>query len=186
MIRIGGILAVVIIISSIGIAFYFYSQETYREVVTSDLGEATVIGDVKFDIQFVATYEFLEKTKGFTDFEQTQIEQGLTEGTSETPEGKYFQIQITAENKGSETTTLTGGQFHLYDDKNTRYGAAFVGYGEDELSVIELEPNKAVTVTTQFDIPFDDEMEYKVGIVPNRFGLQTSQEIAFICIKNCE
>ena len=99
MIRIGGILAVVIIISSIGIAFYFYSQETYREVVTSDLGEATVIGDVKFDIQFVATYEFLEKTKGFTDFEQTQIEQGLTEGTSETPEGKYFQIQITAENK---------------------------------------------------------------------------------------
>jgi hypothetical protein len=186
MIRIGGILAVVIIISSIGIAFYFYSQETYREVVTSDLGESTVIGDVKFDIQFVATYEFLEKTKAFTDFEKTQIEQGLTEGTSETPEGKYFQIQITAENKGSETTTLTGGQFHLYDDKNTRYGAMFVGYGEDELSVIELEPNKAVTVTTQFDIPFDDEMEYKVGIVPNRFGLQTSQEIAFICIKNCE
>ena len=51
MIRIGGILAVVIIIGSIGIAFYFYSQEAYREVVTSDLGEATVVSDVKFNVQ---------------------------------------------------------------------------------------------------------------------------------------
>ena len=119
-------------------------------------------------------------------FERTQIEQGLTEGTSETPEGIYFQIQITAENKGNETTTLTGGQFHLYDDKNTRYGAVFVGYGEDELSVVELKPNNAVTVTTQFDIPYEEEMKYQVGIVPNRFGLQETQEIAFICIKNCE
>ena len=43
MIRIGGVLAVIIIIGSIGIAFYFYSQETYREVVVSDLGEATMV-----------------------------------------------------------------------------------------------------------------------------------------------
>ena len=186
MIRIGGVLAVIIIIGSIGIAFYFYSQETYREVVVSDLGEATMVGDVKFDIHYVTNYEILEKTKEFTDFERTQIEQGLTEGTSETPEGTYFQIQITAENKGSETTTLTGGQFHLYDDKNTRYGASFVGYGADELSMIDLEPNNAVTVTTQFDIPYEEEMTYQVGIVPNRFGLQETQEIAFICIKNCE
>ena len=186
MIRIGGILAVAIIIGSIGIAFYFYSQETYRDVVVSDLNEATMVGDVKFDIQYVANYEILEKTKEFTDFERTQIEQGLTEGTSETPEGTYFQIQITAENKGNETTTLTGGQFHLYDDKNTRYGASFVGYGSDELSMIDLEPNNAVSVTTQFDIPYEEEMKYKVGIVPNRFGLQETQEIAFICIKNCE
>ena len=186
MIRIGGILAVVIIIGSIGIAFYFYSQETYREVVVSDLGEATMVGNVKFDIQYVTNYEILEKTKEFADFERTQIEQGLTEGTRETPEGTYFQIQITAENKGDNITTLTGGQFHLYDDKNTRYGASFVGYGEDELSMIDLEPNKGVTVTTQFDIPYEEEMTYQVGIVPNRFGLQETQEIAFICIKNCE
>tara|TARA_B100000029_G_scaffold424820_1_gene432844 strand:+ start:2546 stop:3106 length:561 start_codon:yes stop_codon:yes gene_type:complete len=186
MIRIGGILAVAIILTSIGIAFYFYSQETYREVVVSDLGEVTMVGDIKFEIQYVTNYEILEKTKEFTDFEQTQIEQGLTEGTNEIPEGTYFQIQITAENKGSETTTLTGGQFHLYDDKNTRYGASFVGYGGNELSMIDLEPNNAVTVTTQFDIPYEDEMKYKVGIVPNRFGLQETQEIAFICIKNCE
>ena len=74
----------------------------------------------------------------------------------------------------------------MYDDKNTRYGASFVGYGADELSMIDLEPNNAVTVTTQFDIPYEEEMKYQVGIVPNRFGLQETQEIAFICIKNCE
>ena len=74
----------------------------------------------------------------------------------------------------------------MYDDKNTRYGASFVGYGGDELSMIDLEPNNAVTVTTQFDIPYEEEMTYQVGIVPNRFGLQEAQEIAFICIKNCE
>ena len=186
MMRNGGILAIIVIITSMGIAFYFYTETSFREVVVSELGGETMVGEVKFDVQYVTNYEFLEKTKEFTDFERTQIEQGLTKGTSETPDGIYFQIQITAENKGSEVTTLTGGQFHLYDNEKTRYGASFVGYGGNELSMIDLEPNNAVTVTTQFDIPFDDEMKYEVGIVPNRFGLQESQEIAFICIKNCE
>ena len=43
----------------------------------------------------------------------------------------------------------------------------------------------SVTVTTQFDIPYDDEMKYSVGIIPDRFGLQDSQERGFVCIKNC-
>ena len=43
----------------------------------------------------------------------------------------------------------------------------------------------SVTVTTQFDIPYDDEMKYNVGIIPNRFGLQDSQERGFVCMKNC-
>jgi len=28
-------------------------------------------------------------------------------------------------------------------------------------------------------------MQYRVGIVPNRHGMDGTQEIAFICIKNC-
>ena len=43
----------------------------------------------------------------------------------------------------------------------------------------------SVTVTTQFDIPYDDEMKYGIGIIPDRYGLQDSQERGFICIKNC-
>ena len=37
----------------------------------------------------------------------------------------------------------------------------------------------------QFDVQYDDEMKYTVGIIPNRYGLQDIQEMAFICVKNC-
>jgi hypothetical protein len=65
----------------------------------------------------------------------------------------------------------------------------FIGYdspdGMDELSVVDILPNSSITVTTQFDIPYDEEMKYTVGIIPDRFGLQDSQERGFVCIKNC-
>ena len=51
--------------------------------------------------------------------------------------------------------------------------------------MIDLLPGSSTTVTTQFDIPYDDEMQYKVGILPDKFGLQDSKERGFICIKNC-
>ena len=105
--------------------------------------------------------------------------------SSEIPEGVYFQIQITANNTGNETVELTGGQFFLYDIYNKKHGAKFIGYGENELTVLELEPNNPITVTTQFDVQYDDEMKYTVGIIPNRYGLQDTQEMAFICVKNC-
>ena len=51
--------------------------------------------------------------------------------------------------------------------------------------MIDLLPGSSVTVTTQFDIPYDEEMKYTVGILPDRFGLQDSEERGFVCIKNC-
>jgi len=109
--------------------------------------------------------------------------------TSEIAEGVYFQIQITAHNIGTETVRFTGGQFHLLDIDRTKYDAVFIGYADsgetEELSVVDLLPNGSVTVTTQFDIPYDDEMKYMVGIIPDRYGLQDSQERGFVCIKNC-
>jgi len=109
----------------------------------------------------------------------------LLNESSEIPDGVYFQIQITANNTGNETVELTGGQFFLYDINNKKHEAKFIGYGENELTVLELEPNNPITVTTQFDVEYDDEMKYTVGIIPNRYGLQDTQEMAFICIKNC-
>ena len=109
--------------------------------------------------------------------------------TSETAEGVYFQIQITAHNIGNETVRITGGQFYLYDINEEKYDAVFVGYADsdiiEELAVIDLLPGSSTTVTTQFDIPYDDEMQYIVGILPDRFGLQDSKERGFLCIKNC-
>jgi len=70
-----------------------------------------------------------------------------------------------------------------------KFDAIFIGYaGSDiieELSRVDLLPGSSVTVTTQFDIPYDEEMKYTVGILPDRFGLQESQERGFVCIKNC-
>ena len=62
----------------------------------------------------------------------------------------------------------------------------FLSYNSiEELSRVDLLPGGSVTVTTQFDIPYDEEMKYTVGILPDRFGLQESQERGFVCIKNC-
>ena len=130
-------------------------------------------------------FEFLEKTKEFKLAEKAEIDRGLIEASNEKPTHTYFQIQVTAENKGDEIVRFTGGQLHLYDDSNTRFSPIFVGYGESEISLVDLEPQKAVTLTTQFDIEYDEEMQYRVGIVPNRHGMDGTQEIAFICIKNC-
>ena len=80
---------------------------------------------------------------------------------------------------------ITGGNFFLYDIDNNKYEALFVGYGDSELSVLNLEPNNTATVTTQFDILYDDKMEYTVGIIPDRFGLQNAKERVFVCITNC-
>ena len=186
MVKIGAIIVIAGIFVSIGIAFLFYGEESFREVKVSSWGEPIMVGPVNFDVQYVTNYDFLEKTKDRTEWEDKQVEEfGIMEPTKEKPDGTFFQIQITAENAGEEIIRVTGGQFHLYDIDDRRWSASFVGYGENELSVVELEQNKPVTVTTQFDIPYDEEMVYRVGIVPNRFGMEQTTEIAFICIKNC-
>jgi len=185
LVRIGGIIVACGILATIGFSWYMYSEYTYKEVKTATIGEEIRIGNVNFDIQYVANFESFAKTKLFIEQEKVEIDKGLIEASSEIPDEIWFQIQITAENTGDEDIRMTGGQFFLYDKNNKKYDASFIGYGEGELSLTILEPNKPVTVTTQYDIPYDEEMQYKVGIVPNRFGLEDTTEIAFICIKNC-
>ena len=185
MVRVGGIIVIAGIFAMMGVAFYFYSFEVLTDVKVSSFGEPVQVGEIMFDVQYVANFEFLGKTKEFKLAEKAEIDRGLIEASNEKPTHTYFQIQVTAENKGNEIVRLTGGQLHLYDDSNTRFSPTFVGYGETELSLVDLEPQKAVTLTTQFDIEYDDEMQYRVGIVPNRHGMDGTQEIAFICIKNC-
>ena len=185
MVRIGGIIVVVGIVAVLAVSFHFYSFEVLTDVKVSSFGEPIQVGDIMFDIQYVANFDFLAKTKEFKLAEKAEIDRGLIEASNEKPTHTYFQIQVTAENKGTEVVRFTGGQLHLYDDSDKRYSPTHVGYGESELSLVDLEPQKAVTLTTQFDIEYDEEMQYRVGIVPNRHGMDGTQEIAFICIKNC-
>ena len=185
MVRVGGIIILGSIFAVLAVSFYFYSGEVLTDVKVSSFGEPVQVGDVMFDIQYVTNFDYLEKTKEFKLAEKAEIDRGLIEASNEKPEYTYFQIQVTAENKGDEIVRFTGGQLHLYDDSNKRYSPTFVGYGDNELSLIDLQSKKAVTLTTQFDIEYDEEMQYRVGIVPNRHGMDGTQEIAFICIKNC-
>ena len=61
----------------------------------------------------------------------------------------------------------------------------FCGYGETELSIVDLEPQKQSLLQLNLILSMMMKMHYRVGIVPNRHGMDGTQEIAFICIKNC-
>jgi len=186
MVGIGTLIMLGIVVGSICFSMYWFLDEQFVDVIEESGGSVTV-GGVEFYVNHIGNYEILEKTKEYTEIEKTQEIKGIA--TSEMAEGVYFQIQITAHNIGTETVRFTGGQFHLYDIDNTKYDAVYIGYdtseGTEELSVVDLLPDGSITVTTQFDIPYDDEMKYSIGIIPDRFGLQDSQERGFICIKNC-
>ena len=183
---IGTFIMLGIVVGSICISMYLFLDDQFVDII-EESDDLITVGGVEFYVNHIGNYEILEKTKEYTEIEKTQAVKGLA--TSETAEGVYFQIQITAHNIGTETVRFTGGQFSLYDIDKTKYDAVFIGYdspdGTEELSVVDLLPNGSVTVTTQFDIPYDDEMKYSIGIIPDRFGLQDSQERGFVCVKNC-
>ena len=184
---IGTLIMLGIVIGSICVSMYWFLDEQIV-TITGEPGNSITVGNVEFNIIHIGNYETLEKTEEFREEEQkTETVKRLA--TSEMAEGVYFQIQITAQNSGTETVKFTGGQFYLYDIDQEKYDAVFDGYADsgmiEELSVIDLLPDSSVTVTTQFDIPYDDKMQYTVGIIPDRFGLQDSEERGFVCIKNC-
>jgi len=183
---IGTFIMLGIVVGSICISLSLFLDERLIDI-TEESGDAVTVNNVEFNISYIGNYESLEKTEEYKELEKTQVVKGLA--TSEIAEGVYFQIQITAHNIGTETVRFTGGQFYLFDINQEKYDAIFIGYaGSDiieELSRVDLLPGSSVTVTTQFDIPYDEEMKYTVGILPDRFGLQESEERGFVCIKNC-
>jgi len=183
---IGTFIMLGIVVGSICISLSLFLDERLIDI-TEESGDSVTVNNVEFNISYIGNYESLEKTEEYKELEKTQAIKGIA--TSEIAEGVYFQIQITAHNVGAETVRFTGGQFYLFDINQEKYEAVFIGYaGSDiieELSRVDLLPGSSVTVTTQFDIPYDEEMKYTVGILPDRFGLQESQERGFVCIKNC-
>jgi len=183
---IGTFIMLGIVVGSICISLSLFLDERLIDI-TEESGDAVTVNNVEFNISYIGNYESLEKTEEYKELEKTQVVKGLA--TSEIAEEVYFQIQITAHNIGAETVRFSGGQFYLFDINQEKYDAVFIGYaGSDiieELSRVDLLPGSSVTVTTQFDIPYDEEMKYTVGILPDRFGLQDSEERGFVCIKNC-
>ena len=173
---IGTFIMLGIVIGSICVSMYLFLDGQLVDI-TEELGDSITVNNVEFIISHIGNYENLEKTKEYKELEKSQAIKGLV--TSEIAEEVFFQIQITAHNIGAETVRFTGGQFYLYDINQEKYDAVFIGYaGSDieELSRVDLLPGSSVTVTTQFDIPYDEEMKYTVGILPDRFGLRFSRK----------
>ncbi len=157
------IIAIIIgvVISSIVFASYMY-YEYKPNFILVDSGEPVQVGPVVYTIEPL----------------------GIHEGNSNTkPNGTFFQIQINAENLDSEETRMSGGQFYLLDDTDKKYIAVYGNFTEQDLLRDFLQQNMPVSWMTQFDIPYDEEMTYRIGILPTK--IQSSRDIGIICVQNC-
>ncbi len=160
----GGIVIVIIIgaiIASMGAGMFMYSQYQ-TNYISSIAGETIIIGPVEYVITFEGTHE----------------------GSKEVvPENVFVKIGISAKNTSNEKTMLTGGQFYIIDDKEQKHEAVYGEFSSKDLFIEWLEPNKPIEITTQFDIPFDEETQYKIIVRPQKE--QSTVDTAVVCITNC-
>ena len=161
MARIGLVIVIGALIASMVAAVYMYAQ--YQpNLVYANAGEPAIVGPVEYIITFDGTHQGNKDTK---------------------PENTYLKIRIEAKNISQETTRISGGQFHLTDEKRPDHEAVYGGFSEEDLIDDYLEPGKPVSWTTQFDVPYDEEEQYKIVIRPTK--QQETTDTAIICLTNC-
>ena len=161
MARIGIIIVIGAIIISMGAGMYMYAQYQ-TNYITAVAGETVTVGPVEYTITFEGTHE----------------------GDKETiPENTFVMIGIVAKNIGDEKTLISGGQFYFVDEKEQKHKAVYGEFSSKDMLMEWLEPNKPIEKTTQFDILFNDEKQYKIIIRPQKE--QSSVDTAVICITNC-
>ncbi len=161
MARIGIIIVIGVIIVSMGAGMYMYAQYQ-TNYITAVAGETVTVGPVEYTITFEGTHE----------------------GDKETiPENAFVMIGIVAKNIGDEKTLISGGQFYFVDEKEQKHKAVYGEFSSKDMLMEWLEPNKPIEKTTQFDIPFDEEKQYKIIIRPQKE--QSSLDTAVVCITNC-
>ena len=161
-----GFVVVMIIVGifvSMGAGMYMYSQYQ-TNYITAVAGDTITVGPVEYLITFEGTHNGSEEIR---------------------PENTFVMIGITAKNISDEKTLLTGGQFYIVDERDQKHKAIF-GEGEfssKDLFIEWLEPNKPIEITTQFDISFDEESQYKIIVRPQKE--QSTVDTAVVCITNC-
>jgi hypothetical protein len=161
MTKIGAIVVIGIILATMAAGMYTYTQYQ-TNYITSVAGETVTVGPVEYVITFEGTHE----------------------GSKEVvPENTFVKIGITAKNISDEKTMLTGGQFYIIDEKEQKHEAVYGEFSSKDLFIEWLEPNKPIEITTQFDIPFDEETQYKIIIRPQKE--QSTVDTAVVCITNC-
>ena len=149
------------IVISIGIALSFY-VEFQPNFITVNGGEPVKVGPIKYTVDYIGQHNGDEKTK---------------------PDNTFFQISIIAVNEGTESSKMTGGQFHILDKDDNKLQPIYGNFSENDLLTYMLEPNVPVSFTTQFDVPFDGNEQYRIGILPTKE--QSSRDIGIVCVTNC-
>ena len=161
MARIGLVIVIGAIIGSMVLANYMYMQYQTNFIEVSE-GEKVLVGPVEYIVTFEGTHDGDKETE---------------------PENTFVKIGIIAKNISDENTVVSGGQFFLIDEKDQKHKAVFGEFSSKDLWLVGLEPNKPIEVTTQFDIPFDEDENYKVVIRPQKD--QATVDTASICLTNC-
>ncbi len=152
---------IAVIAASMLFASYMY-YEYQPNFILVEAGQPVQVGPVIYTVEHLGMHE------GDDDIKPNEI---------------FFKIKIIAENVGSTTTSLSGGQFYLLDENDYKYRAVYGEFDDEDLYNDDLKPNESITRTTQFDIPFDEDMKYRIGILPTKE--QSSKDIGIICVTNC-
>ena len=149
------------IAASMVFAIYMYN-EFQPNFIQVEAGEPVQVGPVIYTVKYLGMHE------GDDDIKPNEI---------------FFKIQIIAENVGSTTTSLGGKQIFLLDENDTKHRPVYGDFDKEDLYNDDLKPNESITRTTQFDIAFDEDMKYRIGILPTKE--QSSKDIGIICVMNC-
>lgn len=157
----GVVVVVAAIVASMGIALYFYG-EYQAEIAQADAGEPITVGPVRYVVEYDGTHEGDEDT---------------------VPEDVFIKIRIRATNLGDEETRMSGGQFYIVDEAGAKELPVYGAFSDEDLLDYYLQPGRESVWTTQFDVPFDEERRYSIGIVPTK--VQSSMDIGIVCILNC-
>lgn len=157
----GIVIVIGAILISMSVALYMYTQYQPNFIQTTE-GKPVIVGPVEYTITFEGTHSGNEDTR---------------------PENTFVMIRIDAKNISNENTRITGGQFFIIDENGQKHQPIYGEFSEEDLLDDVLEPNKPVTWTTQFDVPFTEEKKYNIAIRPTK--LHESTDTAIVCITNC-
>ena len=161
MVRVFIIAVMVAITVSIGFAIWAYLEWQPNFIYVNE-GESVQVGPVKYIIEYIGEQNGDEKTS---------------------PEYTFVQISIIAEKLGKESTRMNGGQFYIIDENDAKFQPVYGNFSENDLLNDILEQHVPVSYTTQFDIPYDENKQYRIGIKPTKE--QASMDIGMVCIINC-
>ena len=92
-------------------------------------------------------------------------------------------IGVTAKNISDEKIVISGEQFYFVDEKDRKHEAVFRKFSANDLFLKRINPNKPIQRTTQFNVPFDEEKQYKIIIRPQKD--QSTVDTAVVFLTNC-